>query len=942
MADGRRVFQISGIKDRCRKGLLLRGIRHLGGRYIGGSFYDETITHLIVSHILASEKFIAAVAGGKWVVSPEYVEDSVKQKDWLPEGFYEVNLTAHRSLGPNPVQKWRKMVARGQRSGAFEGWVVLLILDNPVQTGIFTRILKAGRAEVHTEALGSITFTHVLAKYVTSDMKRLGETCLTFSGLAYHLFGMACSELSLLIGPLIEASPVENPSIHPTETQGGQVPVMEDDTVALPKRVFDKVPERKVEMVDLTELEDDEFSDMDDVIELTDDPEEDNEDKFSSLEIKLQDYISEIEVIKNRKEMSLFPEFIGYCGVSPSSQRPLVHFESVQTLLENEFYFEALDEVRVSLQPAVQPPLEQMHMLMKHALQGEASPYFLSKFWKVLHEILWNNCPWASSSNAEYFCSVLQCPQCKKGLWPLLSSSYRVCMSSTNMCHVLPRPYLDQQLQFQCDLQDFVLRLFQLELHALSSCNRKAGISHSVLGKVFFGIWERTTLISKPVQKLVELLVEASVWADTKRQALQSCLGQKLVLRLQQMLGVVVDFWCQYNSIHNRSLVEKSLQDFGDHIAILCQDLPHEVLSELIPSMQCSRLRLLTVDALFKNICRRNAVTIGPEPLSLQKIVSSYLKALSILCVQQPVITTQSEYTPSHCISRVVNSDPAKQNIPRRIDRVNAAGETLLHRACKRNQVDKLLNILSLPETDVNVKDHAGWTPLHEACNHGSNACVRALLQHKQAIDLTSQVDGVSPLHDALLNGHMHIAQMLLEHTGSALLQLRDNSGLTPLDLVSSVTKREELLHWAEAGDAAQHTQLSSDIQDLAFVECCSSLLGSLLLNYQLERDVPSNPALLSLPHGLAQELFSHGAKEVTKGWGDCRAVRMAYDLDALMRMGRYMPLVSPALKQCLGPHTQLLIQLLEDLEAQGKLLCGTNRQLEGPGECSTEQHLSV
>lgn len=31
-------------------------------------------------------------------------------------------------------------------------------------------------------------------------------------------------------------------------------------------------------------------------------------------------------------------------------------------------------------------------------------------------------------------------------------------------------------------------------------------------------------------------------------------------------------------------------------------------------------------------------------------------------------------------------------------------GETLLHRACKRNQVETVLQILALPGTDVNVK----------------------------------------------------------------------------------------------------------------------------------------------------------------------------------------------------------------------------------------------
>lgn len=34
-------------------------------------------------------------------------------------------------------------------------------------------------------------------------------------------------------------------------------------------------------------------------------------------------------------------------------------------------------------------------------------------------------------------------------------------------------------------------------------------------------------------------------------------------------------------------------------------------------------------------------------------------------------------------------------------------GETLLHRACKRNQVETVLQILALPGTDVNVKGKA-------------------------------------------------------------------------------------------------------------------------------------------------------------------------------------------------------------------------------------------
>ncbi|KAI5613258.1 SMC5-SMC6 complex localization factor protein 1, partial [Silurus asotus] len=84
--------------------------------------YKETMTHLIVTKPLASEKFLAACAGGKWIVTPQYVLDSVKHKAWLPESSYELNFTANPNAPviANPPQKWREKVARGIMSGAFQ------------------------------------------------------------------------------------------------------------------------------------------------------------------------------------------------------------------------------------------------------------------------------------------------------------------------------------------------------------------------------------------------------------------------------------------------------------------------------------------------------------------------------------------------------------------------------------------------------------------------------------------------------------------------------------------------------------------------------------------------------------------------------------------------------------------------------------------------------
>ena len=50
-----------------------------------------------------------------------------------------------------------------------------------------------------------------------------------------------------------------------------------------------------------------------------------------------------------------------------------------------------------------------------------------------------------------------------------------------------------------------------------------------------------------------------------------------------------------------------------------------DFLLELIPSMLCSPLRVVTADALYRFVCRRNTIATGTEALSLRKIVSPWL-----------------------------------------------------------------------------------------------------------------------------------------------------------------------------------------------------------------------------------------------------------------------------------------------------------------------------
>lgn len=76
---------------------------------------------------------------GKWVVTPDYVLDSVKNGSWLAEEPYEIAVSTHATSAFYPVRPWREKVASGRIAGAFQGWRVLLMVQERTRRATFKR-----------------------------------------------------------------------------------------------------------------------------------------------------------------------------------------------------------------------------------------------------------------------------------------------------------------------------------------------------------------------------------------------------------------------------------------------------------------------------------------------------------------------------------------------------------------------------------------------------------------------------------------------------------------------------------------------------------------------------------------------------------------------------------------------------------------------------------
>uniref|UniRef100_A0A8D3E031 DNA topoisomerase II binding protein 1 n=1 Tax=Scophthalmus maximus TaxID=52904 RepID=A0A8D3E031_SCOMX len=184
-------------------------IEELGGVVLDKQSFDPSCSHIIVGTPLRNEKYLAAMAAGKWILHRSYLEACRSVARFIQEEEYEWGsrsiLDALPSINSQQrrlalaAMRWRKALqGHSEKGGAFSGWTVMLNIDQNRESG-FRRLLQSGGAKVLPSPSPSLyqEATHLFADFSrlkpgdfrvdVSEASCEGVTCLKPEYIADYL-----------------------------------------------------------------------------------------------------------------------------------------------------------------------------------------------------------------------------------------------------------------------------------------------------------------------------------------------------------------------------------------------------------------------------------------------------------------------------------------------------------------------------------------------------------------------------------------------------------------------------------------------------------------------------------------------------------------------------------------------------------------------------------
>ncbi|XP_068246940.1 uncharacterized protein [Palaemon carinicauda] len=158
---------ISAKEDELRYSKL---IHKLGGVIVDReNKYTFLSSHVLVKDFHATEKILAALAAGKWILCSQYVEDSYRKGRWLNEKEYEV-------CAFDGVSRYCRHNRTRTGVGMFSGWRYYVHLKNKSLTRSIRRIIAAGDGEILSEAdLAKVDIVVSEKELVTELRLKIGQ-----------------------------------------------------------------------------------------------------------------------------------------------------------------------------------------------------------------------------------------------------------------------------------------------------------------------------------------------------------------------------------------------------------------------------------------------------------------------------------------------------------------------------------------------------------------------------------------------------------------------------------------------------------------------------------------------------------------------------------------------------------------------------------------------
>ncbi|XP_014783671.1 SMC5-SMC6 complex localization factor protein 1 [Octopus bimaculoides] len=779
-------------------------VQQLKGECLVMEVFNRKCTHLVCKRLSCSEEFLIGCARGVWILTPDFIYDSAKNGMWVQEYNYEWGPHQAEPRDSNQMHmceapsRWRKLIQQN-KGLAFNNWKVAVLVKSNRRRIIYQRILSYGGATLYMiklpiknsgDVADRVNYVFVDSRHWdhVKPLRKTSINCLHVTYIRDYLIDdslpdtsnyIQCKGLKRKISVGLKRKVPLNFTIESALASQKYLRLSQQSNSweTLYKSIGgggggggggDCVNEQQQQQPKITDT----------VPPMV---------MHRSLVEMINCCLQEEYAIHGGLSMAL--DFVSAGSYLPPE---ICYYLMKDILLRNRssllnnLCYEVLMK-QLSLFP---PGVSWRHMYLQALQEGEKQEHYQNEWGFVKETVL----------------SSLQLP---------LSDASN-CSSHGSF---LLLKYLDTV--FQQDFNDSLKS---------SKHNGKAEGSKTSFCLIRSIIWGSSygLSINKSCLELKDLLRKVIV-TDLPEVYRKEVLSLVLSLILMVAESLRQAYHCcdsikdYFAIVQQETNLNIFIHEVSKEIYYGCQD-DLSKFDQVLNAIRLPWLALSISYILTKSFHDINDIpnTDGSDIINLTNLVNKYLSVLcqikcrpskrktshNVLAEESTncQLTSENESN-SQSPSRLspVNKMFLTKRLARNVNKRNYKGETKLHIACMKNDVDQVRDLLTLPGIDVNATDNNGWTPLHEACNHNHPDCVTELLNFNRVRTINSYFsacysqpqstrvdvcataeDLITPLHDAVLNESIACAQLLLKYKGPKLLQLKTIDGATPLDLATT------------------------------------------------------------------------------------------------------------------------------------------------------------